>query len=190
VVLAALAGFAGPVMAGVVGFVMLDARAALTEDRGGPVHERTARARPPDEAGDPRRSTGEAPPQRASTDAVAVRRIARRQLREAGRELATCRQRPAGRRRDCLRWPFAHLSMAGRTNAHILWAAGERLRSGPCRDVVLGGANAMRLVGHEADLLSRSFLEPSSPMAEHERTGRRLIVYLRRQLDASAWRTC
>jgi hypothetical protein len=198
--LAALAGFAGPATVAIATFVLADARGWLEAER----HEPAGARRPVTEAGaapaaGARRSATKARAGRTATrqararaafDAAAVRDIARGQLRQADRELSACRHRSPAAQRECLRWPLAHLGMASRQNGLMLWTAGDRLPDGPCREVVLGGANAMRLAGQQADLLSRSFLDPSVPIPERHRAGRRLITYLREQLSTRAWKAC
>jgi hypothetical protein len=195
--LAALAGFAGPATVAIAAFVLADAHGWLEAER----HEPTAAARrsaTKAEAGPGRpatksrggRTVTRQAQARAAFDAAAVRDIARGQLRQADRELGACRHKSAAAKRECLRWPLAHLGMSSRQNGLMLWTAGDRLPDGPCREVVLGGANAMRLAGQQADLLSRSFLDPSVPIPERHRAGRRLITYLREQLSTRAWKAC
>jgi hypothetical protein len=214
--LAALAGFAGPATVAIAVFVLADAHGWFEAERhepaaaAGPSRTKAGagRAAAKGDAGPtagtggaetkahagPTAGTGRAAARqagaRAALDAAAVRDIARGQLRQADRELGACRHKAAAAQRECLRWPLAHLGMASRQNGLMLWTAGDRLPDGPCREVVLGGANAMRLAGQQADLLARSFLDPSVPIPERHRAGRRLITYLREQLSTRAWNAC
>jgi hypothetical protein len=199
--LAALAGFAGPATVAIAAFVLADAHGWFEAGRHEPAAAagtsrtkagagRTAtKAHAGPTSGTSRAATKQARA-RAAFDAAAVRDIARGQLRQADRELGACSHKAAAVQRECLRWPLAHLGMASRQNGLMLWTAGDRLPDGPCREVVLGGANAMRFAGQQADLLSRSFLDPSVPIPQRHRAGRRLITYLREQLSTRAWKAC
>jgi hypothetical protein len=196
--LAALAGFAGPATVAIGALVLADAHGWFEAGRHGTAAaagtkagagRAATKAHVGPAAGTGRAATKQARA-RAALDAAAVRDIARGQLRQADRELGACRHKAAAAQRECLRWPLAHLGMASRQNGLMLWTAGDRLPDGPCREVVLGGANAMRLAGQQADLLARSFLDPSVSIPERHRAGRRLITYLREQLSTRAWKAC
>jgi hypothetical protein len=126
---------------------------------------------------------------------LAVRRIAARQLREAGRQVQTCAG--AGGRGNgarCVRWPLAHLAVAGRVNARLLYGLGEPLPLGRCRETAMAAGGGMRVLGGSADQLVRGVADTSA-------TGRRetaqrlgalpgLIAALRRQLHPTQWRAC
>jgi hypothetical protein len=118
-----------------------------------------------------------------------TRRIARGQLRDAGRALRTCpspAQVTARRWGSCVRWPLAHLAIDGRTSGGVLSAIAGREALAGCREQVMEEASGLRMLGSESDQLVRG-LANSSTQARGE-TARtfastwRLIVDLRRQM--------
>lgn len=121
------------------------------------------------------------------TSLRAARRIARQQLRTAARELRACRQpRRTEAWRDCVRWPLAHLAVAGRASAATLYFTGQRLAPGGCGEQPMGEASGLRLVGGNADQLVRELANDSRQAREERRLAfastAALIGDLRRQL--------
>lgn len=88
--------------------------------------------------------------------------------------------------RNCVRWPLAHVVIAGRVSGSMLYAIAERGGLGRCREQALGEASGLRLLGGQTDQLMRG-LANSSPQAVAETARlftatRSLIGDLRRQL--------
>jgi len=118
-----------------------------------------------------------------------ARKIARGQLRIAGRALWSCpsRARIAVRRwRGCVREPLAHLAIDGRTMGGVLYAVAGSPGLARCRDQPMGEASSLRVLGSQSDQLVRG-LANSSPAARAETarlftSTRHLITDLRRQL--------
>ena len=105
------------------------------------------------------------------TSLRAARRLAREQLRDATPTLRACPQRgriSARRWRDCVRWPLAHLAMAGRTAAGLFYFLAGRDGLARCRDRAMGEANGLRLLAGNADQVVRG-LANTSPQARSER---------------------
>jgi hypothetical protein len=131
-----------------------------------------------------------------------IRQIARSQLRISQRRLRTCPGRAdiadsAESLRTwtrCATWPLAHLGMDGRTDGGILSAIGQHLPAGGCREVVLGRAGEMRLLGAEAEGVVRGRWDATpagrSETARDAESVLGLIGYLRRAWRESPLATC
>ena len=97
-----------------------------------------------------------------------ARRIAAQQIRDASQELRGCgTDRPPTTLswRDCVRWPLAHLAIDGRVSGGMLHAIADRRQLGDCRELALGEASSLRLLGDLSDEVVRGLANSSAEAA-------------------------
>jgi hypothetical protein len=130
-----------------------------------------------------------------ATQVRAVRHLARERMHLAQRRLGSCgAEGSPATTRACARDPLMTLAVEGRINASGLGALADGLPDGRCRDLTLGGRNALTLIGSEASLLVRRLTDTS-------RRGRlattaqllsvqRLVTTLTSFLGQPTWTAC